>query len=60
MLGLAFLPIPCLVVDLRYIHLFDCLSSHVSCTIGMHKANGEDNEDLMRRSGVGEKLRMST
>lgn len=43
---LSFLPIPFLVVDFRYNHLFDNLSSHVLCAIGIHKVNGENNGDL--------------
>ena len=51
---LAFLPVSCLVVDLCWNHLFDCLLGLVLCTIGMHEANGEDIGDLVRWGGAGE------
>ena len=60
MYDLAFLIVPCLVVNLRWNHLFDCLSNLELCTIGMREANGEDNGGLVRRNTAEEQSGMST
>ena len=59
MLDLVFFPVPCLVVDLRQDHLFECILSLVLCTIDIYGANGGDNGDFVRQSSAGEKSRVS-
>lgn len=60
MYNLAFLHVLCVLVDMRWNHVFNYLSSCVLCMIGMCEAIGDDSGGLVRLSGGGEHSKRSS